>query len=267
LANCGDDADNPAIAGYACWTPLFNAPIPLIDAGTMQIRELSELSPQTIESLLRGIPFYKEIQRQDPAQFQRVLQNSKLVELNSGDVIMRAGDRGSWLYFLMKGQLAVLGEGDTGTTPLNYIMPGELFGDLAMLSNCERRATVKADENCKLSLLFATNFASFGEIDDVSVINLETKLVLYRMMVHSVRWKLELNRMDDPEHPLVAEMHRVPVVVGDKGSMKELQALFAQARRLADILIQWNSNKIHGRDLFVAKNRGTITQQLLDDIA
>lgn len=233
----------------------------------MQIRELSELSPQTIDTLLRGIPFYKEIQRQDPAQFQRILQNSKLVELNAGDVIMRAGDRGSWLYFLMKGQLAVLGEGDNGSSPLNYIMPGELFGDLAMLSNCERRATVKCDDNCKQSLLFATNFASFGALDDFSVINLHTKLVLYRMMVHSVRWKLELNRMDDPENPLVAQMHRVPVAVGGKGTLEELHALFAQARSLAEILIQWNATKAHGRDLFVAKNRGTITQQLLDDIA
>lgn len=233
----------------------------------MEIRELSKLSADAIDGLLRGIPFYKEIQQQDPGQFQKILRYSKLVELQPSDVIMRSGDRGSWLYFLLKGQLVVHPENAEEDTPLNYIMPGELFGDLAMFSNCERRATVSADENCKQSLLFATNFAPFGEPLDFSVINLKTKLVLYRMMVHSIRWKLEVNKMDNPKHKLIDEMRSVGVFIGEKDSEQELQALYDQAGKLADLLIRWNDSLSNPKGIFVAQDKGTITKQMLDDIA
>lgn len=233
----------------------------------MEIRELSKLSSESIGGLLRGIPFYKEIQQQDAHQFEKILKYSKLVELQPGDVIMRSGDRGSWLYFLLKGQLVVYPEQTSKDSPLNYIMPGELFGDLAMLSNCERRATVCADENCKQSLLFATNFAPFGELKDFSVINLATKLVLYRMMVHSIRWKLEVNKMDNPKHEIAEEMRLVKVYNGEKGTEEELETLYSQAQQLAELLIRWNDSKSNPGDLFIAQDKGTITKQILDDIA
>lgn len=233
----------------------------------MEIRELSKLSADSIDSLLRGIPFYKEIQQQDSAQFEKILRYSKLVELQPGDVIMRSGDRGSWLYFLLKGRLVVHPEQEEENAPLNHIMPGELFGDLAMLSNCERRATVSADENCKKSVLFATNFASFGDPLDFSVINLQTKLVLYRMMVHSIRWKLEVNKMDNPKHALIDEMRSVGIYIGEKGGEQELEALYSQACQLADLLIRWNESLSNASDIFVAQDKGAITKQMLDDIA
>ena len=233
----------------------------------MQIRELNSLSSAALENLLRGIPFYKEIQQVNPGQFQRVLGFSKLVELSPGDTIMRAGDKGSWLYFLLKGQLVVFAEEGGQDAPLNYINPGELFGDLAMLSDYERRATVKADQNCKEALLFATNFGPFGEVEDFSVINCETKLVLYRMMVHSIRWKLEVNRMKTPDHPLVAEMRRIKVFVGSKGTKDELLALYAQARQLADLLIRWNAENTDPKDLLVGNDSAKVTQSLIDELS
>ncbi len=233
----------------------------------MEIRELSKLSVDSIDGLLRGIPFYKEIRQQDSAQFEKILRYSKLVELQPGDVIMRSGDRGSWLYFLLKGRLVVHPEQAEENAPLNHIMPGELFGDLAMLSNCERRATVSADASCKKSVLFATNFASFGDPLDFSVINLQTKLVLYRMMVHSIRWKLEVNKMDNPKHVLIDEMRSVGIYIGKKGGEQELEALYNQACQLADLLIRWNESLSNASDIFVAQDKGTITKQMLDDIA
>lgn len=232
----------------------------------MQIRELNNLSTDALDNLLRGIPFYKEIQQLDATQFQRVLSFSKLVELSPGDTIMRAGDKGSWLYFLLKGQLVVFAEEDGKHAPLNYINPGELFGDLAMLSDYERRATVRADQNCKEALLFATNFGPFGEVEDFSVISCETKLILYRMMVHSIRWKLEVNRMKSPNHPLVTEMRQIKVYVGSKGTLEELLALYSQARQLADLLIRWNAENTDPKDLLVGNDSAKVTQSLIDEL-
>ena len=234
----------------------------------MRIKELNNMPVDAMDSLLRGIPFYKDIQKLDVEQFNRVLGFSKLVELSPGDTIMRAGDKGSWLYFLLKGQLVVCADESDENTPLNYINPGELFGDLAMLSDYQRRATVKADANCKEALLFATNFARFGALEDYSTVSCETKLLLYRMMVHSIRWKLEVNRMADPSHTLVAAMRQIPVYSGLKGTDEELIALYSQARQLADLLIRWNIQTTNPKDLLVGSSSTTaLTQSLIDELS
>lgn len=212
----------------------------------MQIQELSNYTFDNIETILRSIPFYKEIQQNDAQQFERLLKCSKLVELDPGDTIMRSGDKGSWLYFLIKGELAVFSD-VADESRVNLIRPGELIGDLAMLCNLERRATVRCDLNCKSALLFATNFESFGSLEDFSTLNLETKLVLFRMISHNIRWKLEVNKMDNPEHPLIEQIRTIKVCTAPKGSVEELRALSQQAKQLADLLINWNSSLTQAR--------------------
>lgn len=207
----------------------------------MQIRELKEFSKDEVVRLLSGLPFYKQVEQQDPLQLDLILQNSKIVELEPGETIMRRGDHGSWLYFLLKGRLAVFAA-DEDDTPVNYITSGELFGDLAMLSQLERRATVRADTSTRRALLFATDFNAFGELEDFSLIRLGTKLTFYRMMVHGIRWKLELNRQQQPDHPLVKPLLDIRMFSGQRDSVEELLDLRKQAEKLADLLIQWNTD-------------------------
>lgn len=229
----------------------------------MQVREIRNMPAGSLENLLRAIPFYKEIQQQDAHQFECLLSHSKLVELDPGDTIMRSGDRGTWLYFLLKGQLVVYPNQHCAGEPVNHIRPGEIFGDLAMLSNNERRATVQADPKARPSLLFATNFAAFGEINDYTVINLATKLVLYRMVAHSVRWKLEVNKMNDPKHELVEAMRRLSVYTGPKGGEEELLALYAQAQSMAGMLIQWNNKNVANDEMFYSPQTASIDSDAL----
>lgn len=98
----------------------------------MKIRELREYSHAELELLLYRIPFFKELKERDADQLAVVLRFSCLVELHPGEVIMRRGEKGTWLYFLLKGRLAVYRD-DAPDKALNHITPGELFGDLALL--------------------------------------------------------------------------------------------------------------------------------------
>lgn len=218
----------------------------------MKIKDLSGHKQEEISRLTARIPFFKELAAQDEQQYQVLLGYSCLVELEAGETIMRRGDRGSWLYFLIKGRLAVfLDSPDTGE-PLNYITPGELFGDLALLCNHQRKATVAADRMAKKVLLFATDFKPFGDILDFSGVNITTKLIFYRTMVHSIRWRLEVNRMDKPKHPLVVELMRIHPFSGVKGGVDELVSLHEQATQMADILDRWNSEGAKLQDIIVA---------------
>lgn len=218
----------------------------------MKIKDLSEFKPSDVESLLRRIPFFKELQREDADQLAVLMDFSCIVELESGETIMRRGDRGSWLYFLIKGGLSVYLDSPNQGQPLNHITPGELFGDLALLCDHERKATVAADNNGKTATLFATDFKPFGDIHHFDVVSLHTKLIFYRTMVHSIRWRLEQKRMDNGQHPLAKELRQVKFFGGKKETPEELESLFQQAQQLASILDRWNTDGGEIQDVVVA---------------
>ena len=73
----------------------------------MKIKDLSEYKKIEVDGLMRRIPFFKELQEQAPGQLEVLVAYSCIVELEPGETIMRRGDRGSWLYFLIKGRLSV----------------------------------------------------------------------------------------------------------------------------------------------------------------
>lgn len=206
----------------------------------MEIKPLDRFPRATLETLLAPIPFYKTVKQEDPYQFEVLLKHSRIVEFKPGEVVLRRGDRDLWLYFLLKGQLAVYASGSQGDEIINYVTPGEVFGDLATLVGQQRSATVIADHNCKQVVVFGTDFSAFGQLESFAVINLATKLSYYRNCVHSLRWKLEVYRMRYPDHPLAPKHRSIKLFNGEKGGREELRALCSQAQELARLLILWN---------------------------
>ncbi|HET8709946.1 MAG TPA: cyclic nucleotide-binding domain-containing protein [Spongiibacteraceae bacterium] len=217
----------------------------------MKIKEIRNIPRGELTLLLTRIPFFKELRLRDENQLQLLLTYSCLVELAPGETIMRRGQKGTWLYFLIKGKLIVYRDQVDPAQAINSITPGELFGDLAQLCDHQRKATVAASDD-RTALLFACDFKAFGEIDNFSQIKLSTKLLFYRSVVHSIRWRLEVMRMEQPEHALVAELLKVPVFSGPRDSVDELHALHRQAQYLASILERWNRDNGTPGELFVA---------------
>jgi CRP/FNR family transcriptional regulator, cyclic AMP receptor protein len=218
----------------------------------MNIKEIRLLPAPELAVLLGRIPFFKELRLRDDHQLQLLLTYSCLVELAPGETIMRRGQVGTWLYFLVKGQLQVYRDEPELGRELNTITPGELFGDLALLCDHERKATVAAPAD-RSALLFACDFKAFGALDNFSQVQLSTKLLFYRTVVHSIRWRLEVNRMQQPHHPLVAELLKVPVYAGTREGIEELRAWHRQAQSLATILERWNSDLGNAGELFAAR--------------
>ncbi len=217
----------------------------------MNIKEIRQVPGSELALLLTRIPFFKELRLRDEGQLQLLLTYSCLVELAPGETIMRRGQKGTWLYFLIKGKLIVYRDAVDPAQAINSITPGELFGDLAQLCDHHRKATVAASDE-RSALLFACDFKAFGEVDNFSQIKLSTKLLFYRTVVHSIRWRLEVLRMDQPEHVLMAELRKLPVFLGQRDSLDELHALHGQAQYLASILERWHHDNGEGGELFVA---------------
>lgn len=154
---------------------------------------------------------------------------------------MRKGDTANELFFLLKGQMSVSADDDTS---LNLIHPGEVFGTLSMVTGRSRSATVKAESDV---VLLSIDYKYFNDINDYSLVTLNTKLVAYRMLVHNIRWTLELNKMQDPTHELVPKLLKMPIYTGPKDSPEELASLHKQSCLLADLLCQWNESLIEAQ--------------------
>ncbi len=220
----------------------------------MEIKLLSKLSRDYVEQLLSGIPFFKLVKQQDAWQFELLLQSSRMVTYLPGEIVLQRGDRDQWLFFLLKGRLAVYVDDPLNGELINYVTPGEVFGDLAQLMGQPRTATVLAEPSAKESIVLATDASIFGDVSSTRPITIQTKLAYYRNTVHNLRWKLEVYRSQHLQHPLANKHRQVKLYTGVKDTVDELKALYEQAQALASLLLEWN------REFGVLSTEPTVSQ-------
>lgn len=82
----------------------------------------------------------------DEKDFEIVIGAMTEVKLKPGEVIIREGDDGDYLYVVEKGRLqcSKIFPGNTEPTNLIVYEPGGAFGELALLYNAPRAATITA---------------------------------------------------------------------------------------------------------------------------
>lgn len=206
----------------------------------MEIKLLSSLPRDYVEQLLSGVHFFKLIKQQDVQQYETLLRASRIVSYLPGEIVLQRGDSDQWLFFLLKGRLAVYVDDPLSAELINYVTPGEVFGDLARLMGQARTATILAEKSCRESMVLAIDAAMFGDINSAGPVNIATKLAYYRNTVHNLRWKLEVYRSLHLQHPLANRHRQVKLYTGPKETQEELRALYDQAQALARLLLEWN---------------------------
>src|SRR5690606_36711327 len=101
---------------------------------------------------------------------------------------------------------------------------------------------IRVDENAMKAIVARLDYADFSSITEFNYLSLSTNLAFYRMLVHNIRWTLEVNKMQNPQHELVGRLRTVTIYTGAKGTTDELMAVSDQAHTLADILCLWNES-------------------------
>jgi cAMP-dependent protein kinase regulator len=85
----------------------------------------------------------------------RLVAATQIVDVKKNSIVIKQGDLGDYLYVLKEGKLTFIvddeavGSADT---------PGSIFGELALLYDCPRAATVRADTDCQLYRLSQQDF-------------------------------------------------------------------------------------------------------------
>ena len=71
----------------------------------------------------------------------------KRCEIKTGEIALRAGDRGDTAYFILSGAVEVFIERDGRHVTLARLGKGEIFGEMAIIDPGPRSASVRAIEN------------------------------------------------------------------------------------------------------------------------
>jgi len=85
-----------------------------------------------------------------------------LESIAEGKVVFTRGEPGDCAYFIRVGEVEVVDEG-SGTV-LARLGPGEYFGEMALLANAPRNATVKTLTDVELATLCKENFLSMVKL-------------------------------------------------------------------------------------------------------
>lgn len=220
----------------------------------MQTKPLDKIPAAKLEELLAGIPFYTEWLSLERKQYKLLLAHSKLLICDSNEVIINKGDFDSWFYVILKGQVQIFpDESDQANQPVGYLGPGDMFGELALIMDSERTASVIADPNAKEVILLATDFSPFGDWDDFDQIKLETKLPFYRKVVEITQWKVNNFQQQFPELTPSGHLNIMPPFSGEPNSIEELAFLHKQAEVLAQNLCAWNVTLDHSGQLIPSR--------------
>jgi CRP-like cAMP-binding protein len=95
----------------------------------------------------------------DSRTLDRIAQYSVVKKVPAGAVICRQGDPGDCLYGILKGQVRIFNIGtEDREILLNIMLPGSLFGEIALIDDRPRTAHASAMEDCELLLMHRHHF-------------------------------------------------------------------------------------------------------------
>jgi CRP-like cAMP-binding protein len=111
-------------------------------------------------AFLRGSDLFEN---QPDEVLKAVLVQGQLKEYGPGQVVFSQGDEGDRLYIVKSGALEVLASPSDGADPIPvaYLGPGEVLGELALLTGSPRSASVRAPEHAELFTVDKTVFLDF----------------------------------------------------------------------------------------------------------
>jgi CRP-like cAMP-binding protein len=117
--------------------------------------------------LLRGMPIFDELEAHELELLVAILEPQKF---RAGEIIFREGDPGDQFYIIETGSVAIAHQIDGKTLELARRGPGEYFGEVALLHDRPRTATITALEDTILLglerqyfLSLMSNFAQLGQ--------------------------------------------------------------------------------------------------------
>lgn len=96
--------------------------------------------------LLRKIPMFAKM---ETSKLKLLAFASEMVSFNNGDVVFHQGDAATYAYVIMDGSVDIITETEAGPVVTVTLSQNQLIGELGLLNNTPRIATLIANGNLK----------------------------------------------------------------------------------------------------------------------
>ncbi|HEX7562924.1 MAG TPA: cyclic nucleotide-binding domain-containing protein, partial [Bradyrhizobium sp.] len=119
-------------------------------------------------------------------ELQRISGLCHTQQLGVGEVLFQKGDSGDALFGVRRGQIRIeTGSSDGSRLTLNFLGPGDLFGEVAVLDGQSRTADATAGEPTELFVLRREDFLSHLEREP------RVAVKLIQLLCQRIRWMSE----------------------------------------------------------------------------
>jgi len=104
---------------------------------------------------LRQVPLFADISEEDLEQLYKMAET---VSIPAGQLVLREGDPGDSLYVVLDGELEVTKRQGDQDILLAIYKPGQFFGEMALLEQAPRSASVATLQECRLMVISQAAF-------------------------------------------------------------------------------------------------------------
>jgi CRP/FNR family cyclic AMP-dependent transcriptional regulator len=105
--------------------------------------------------LLRKIPMFAKL---EISKLKLLAFTSEVVGYNDGETLFRAGDPADCAYVIMHGSIDIVSETSNGPIVTSRLVENQLFGELGLLNNEARNATLVASSSLRVMKIEADMF-------------------------------------------------------------------------------------------------------------
>lgn len=113
-----------------------------------------------LEYMISDIPIFKELNAEDSGVLSQYLYPK---ELSIGGLVCKEGQHGSFLSFVLSGELEVIKTLDGHEVSIATLNEGDTLGEMALIDGLTRSATVRARKTSTILLLRRDDFNTLLE--------------------------------------------------------------------------------------------------------
>ncbi len=144
--------------------------------------------------VLRKVPMFAKL---EPSKLKLLAFTSEYQTFEDGEVLFHAGDSADCAFVIISGEVEILAKTDAGDVVVGVLRDNQIFGELALLNNAPRSATLRAKNHlCVLRITDDVFLKLVTENPEVALDlmhQLSDKLALSHQQVEALQSELHRN--------------------------------------------------------------------------
>ncbi|EGR29177.1 hypothetical protein IMG5_161270 [Ichthyophthirius multifiliis] len=129
------------------------------------VKDAAAKKREMYENFLQSVELLKDM---DQYERSKIADAIKSTTFKSHSYVIKEGDNGDDFFMVEEGQLQAFKNVNGVETPVKDYKPGDYFGELALLKNCPRQASIKCITDVKLASLERQAFKRLlGPVDNI----------------------------------------------------------------------------------------------------